>query len=254
MSWHAVDRAGLDLATGRPPGRGGAPSPACALASAPLMAWPAAVVDDAGARVPFASALGPGGERIEQLLDGIASTGPPPPLAPERLAALAGRTPAGKVRLPVAVVPVAVAARCCGAVDGEWLATVEARRAEPRPALAAAGRGEQLEAALHVAMLVATAHLDPVDDADVDDHVASGAVLWLLGGVVAWALLGSRPDPFAAWAELLAHRLWPVGPVDGRLVVVELGPRLLRGASCDDFPSEGGLARREPGGDRMDGR
>jgi hypothetical protein len=81
-----------------------------------------------------------------------------------------------------------------------------------------------MEAALHVAMLLATERLDPVDDTDVDAHVASGARLWLLTGAVVSALAGVDPDPFAAWARLVTAGWWPVGPSGDRLVVSASGP------------------------------
>jgi len=91
----------------------------------------------------------------------------------------------------------------------------------------AAGRGLALEAALHVAVLVAT---EPLDGGDAgpgpgaDRRIMSGNVLWLLGGAVANAMAAEGFDPFAAWAELLACGLWPVGPSGGRLVVARRWP------------------------------
>ena len=133
--------------------------------------------------------------------------------------ALARATPAGLVDLPVAVVDLREGVEAADRVDPEWLAAVDRRRAECRATVVAAGREEELEAALHAVMLVATERLDPPDDADVDQHVASGARLWLLAGAVASALSGPDPDPFAAWADLVTAGWWPIGPSDGRLVV-----------------------------------
>jgi hypothetical protein len=67
----------------------------------------------------------------------------------------------------------------------------DGQRTAWRAEVVAAGRAEDLEAALHVAMLVATERLDPADDVDVDAHAASGAQLWFLTGAVAAALAGA---------------------------------------------------------------
>ena len=99
---------------------------------------------------------------------------------------------------------------------------VEARREVPRAVLESHGRSLELEAALNLAMLLGTERLVGTAGVGGDDEaarVASGARLWLLGGAVAWALLDDPDDPFAAWGELVTGGLWPVGPVDGRLVV-----------------------------------
>ena len=207
MSWHAVDADGRALA-----GRGH-PSPAAALAAAPVPTWPLSVVGDDGRRVPFAGAVGAGGDAIGALLDRLAAAGG----GPVDVGRLAPATPAGPVDLPVDVVLLARGAAAAAAVDPSWLAAVDRRRAAGRHAVVAAGRGEELEAALHVALLLATERFDPADDADVDAHVASGARLWLLAGAVASALAGS--DAFAAWGRLVSAGWWPVGPVGGRLVV-----------------------------------
>lgn len=214
--WHAVDAEGRDLATGRPPGGRGRPSPIAALAAAPVAAWPLDVVGDDGRRLSVAQALGPGGDRVQCLLDEL--TGARGTLD---LEALARATPAGTVALPLAVVTLGVAVAAAGEVDRAWLAAVDHRRTGLRRALLDAGRGAAMEAALHVATLVATERLDPADDADVDAHVASGARLWLLTGAVVSALAGAAPGPFAAWGRLVAAGWWPVGPSGGRLVVSE---------------------------------
>jgi hypothetical protein len=215
--WHAVDGRGLDLATGRPPEAPGWGSPAAAVAAAPVVTWPLAVVDGSGARGGLAAALGPGGAAVERLLDGLAGA----PAAD--VEALAPSTPAGPVALPLDVegLPVAVAAQ--DRLDPAWLAEVERRRDTARAVLVAAGREAELEAALHVAMLLATERFDPADDTDVDAHVASGARLWLLTAAVASALAGADPDPFAAWARLVVAGWWPVGPCGDRLVLAHAG-------------------------------
>ncbi len=222
MTWHAVDGAGLALATGRPPQPPGATSPAAALAAAPVATWPITTVADDGRRVDVADALGPGGARVAVLLERLA-TRPPPP-ADLDLAALAQATPAGPVPAPLAAVGLAEAVEATARVDEAWLAAVDGCRSAPRAPLVAAGRGTELEAALHLAMLVATGPID--EGLPAEERVASGARVWLLGGAVAWALLGAGRDladtdvdPFEAWADLVSYGIWPVGPVDGRLVV-----------------------------------
>jgi len=230
VSWHAVDAAGLDLATGRPPRGAGWPTPATAVAAAPVATWPVAAAGQDGRTLDLAAALGPGGERVEALLEALAGrhapeAGPAPDSGPVRagegvdVEALARATPAGPVAHPLAVVDLAAGVEAAERVDRAWLAAVERRRSAPRRALAAAGRGAETEAAVHLALLMGTERLDPADDADVDAHVASGAQLWLLAGAVVSALSGAEPDPFAPWARLVAAGLWPVGPSGGRLVV-----------------------------------
>lgn len=221
MSWQAVDAGGTDLATGRPPRFPGAPTPAAAMARAPVVIWPLAAVDQAGRPVGLGEALGDGGRRVEDLVGRIATGARPPPELD--VGALARDTPAGTVDLPVDVVAAAVASQAARAVDRAWLTAVDDRRDEARDALVAAGRDEALEAALHVAVLVATGRLRAAED-DPASVVASGAWLWLLGGAVAWALRGLpvADDPFASWADLLSWGLWPVGPTGGRLVVGSL--------------------------------
>lgn len=207
VKWHAVDGYGRALSRGRS-------SPAAAVASAPVVRWPLTVVGDDGSRVALAEALGPGGDRVAQLLDALSDGG-----AGVDVESLARATPAGRVDLPLAILPLGAAVEAATRVDRDWLAEVDRRRTTGRRAVVGAGRNQELEAALHVAVLVATERLDPRDDADVDEHVASGARLWLLAGAVVSALRGAHPDPFASWAELIAGGWWPVGPSDGRLVV-----------------------------------
>jgi uncharacterized protein (DUF2345 family) len=172
-----------------------------------------AVAGDDGARLSLAGALGPGGDRVEALLDTVVRA------SGVDLEALAPATPAGTVDLPLVVLALPAGVEAAARVDHGWLADVDRRRAAGRDSLVAGGREEALEAALHVATLVATERLDPDDDGDVDAHVASGARLWLLAGAVASALGGVEPDPFASWARLVAGGWWPIGPCDGRLVV-----------------------------------
>ena len=209
----------------------GAVSPAAALAAAPVVSWPLEVVADDGRRVDVAAALGTGGRRVAVLLDRMATGTRPPPGSD--IAALAAATPAGPVDRPLAVVGFAEAVEATAAVDRAWLAAVDTCRSTARDLLTAAGRGVELEAALHLAMLLATTPVDGVAGASSggpgtsggagpDTTVArgaSGARLWLLGGAVAWALLGDEADPFSGWAELVTFGLWPVGPVGDRLVV-----------------------------------
>ena len=133
--------------------------------------------------------------------------------------ALAPATPGGTVSLPVEVVGLRAGVEAERELDRAWLAEVERRRDAARTALVAAGRRDELEAALNVTILLATERFDPADDTDVDAHVASGARSWLLTGAVASALAGTDPDPFDAWAHLVAAGWWPVGPCGGRLVI-----------------------------------
>lgn len=227
--WHAVDTAGRELASGAVPEAPGATSPAAALAGAPVVTWPLQVVADDGRRVGLAGALGSGGVAIERLLGdlrrgaagapGASVTASASVNASASVAALASATPAGPVDLPLAVVSLAEGVERSTEVDADWFEEVDRRRSAPRPELLAAGRGTELEAALHVTMLLATEALDPADDTDVEAHVASGAQLWLLAGAVTWALAGTGPNPFGPWSELVASGLWPVGPSGGRLVV-----------------------------------
>lgn len=232
MSWHAVDASGRDLATGRPPLGVGRSTPAAAVAAAPVAAWPLAVVGGDGRRLSLAGALGAGGARVEVLLDAlakaadddgsdddVAKAGADDDGSDDDVETLARATPAGTVHLPLAVVDLGAGVEAAARVDLDWLAVMDRRRAGARRALLAAGRGGELEAALHVAVLVATERLDPAGDADVEAHVASGARLWLLAGAVVSALVGTTPDPFAPWARLVTAGWWPVGPSGGRLVV-----------------------------------
>ena len=133
--------------------------------------------------------------------------------------ALVRATPAGTVDLPVVAVGLGEALEVAAEVDRAWLGAVEERRAAPRSLLTAHGREPQLEAALNLAMLLATERLGGQGD-ELGARVASGARLWLLGGVVGWALLATGDgDPFASWADLVSYGLWPLGPAGGRLVL-----------------------------------
>lgn len=221
LTWRAVDAGGRDPRTGRAPRGRASPSPAAALAAVPVATWPLHVVDDDGRQLTPARALGGGGDRVEALLDALTGRGG---LAPDLdVEALARATPAGAVGLPLAVMARPAAVEAAAEVDPAWLGEVDARRAAMRRAVVAAGRVAELEAALHVTMLVATERLDPVEEDDVGAHVASGACLWLLAGAVVSALAGADPDPFGGWARLVAAGWWPVGPSRRRLVVG--GPR-----------------------------
>ena len=223
VTWHAVNTDGRDVCTGRPPRGLGRPSPASALAATPVPAWPLAVV--AGdRRLSVADALGPGGGRVQRLLDALAAGDPVP--APGGVEALARATPAGTVDLPLAIVALPAGVQATAQVEPGWLAAVDRRRTACRQRLVTAGREDDMEAALHVSMLVTTEWLDPADDADEDAHVASGARLWFLAGAVVSALSGAEPDPFEAWARLVAGGWWPIGPSGGRLVVSAATPAL----------------------------
>ena len=217
LSWHAVDAGGRDLSSGAAPRAPGATSPAAALARAPVVTWPLQVMADDGRRMGLAGALGTGGIAIERLLGDLRRRAPVPPGA--SVAALASATPAGPVDLPLAVVCLAEGVERSAVVDAGWFDEVDRCRSAPRSGLLAAGRGTDLESALHVTMLLATEALDPADDTDVEAHVASGAQLWLLAGAVTWALAGTGSNPFGPWSELVAAGLWPIGPSGGRLVV-----------------------------------
>ena len=191
-------------------------SQAAVLAAAPVVSWPLTVAGEDGSRIELGRALGPGGDRVAELLDALFD---------ERavdVEALARATPAGPVDLPLATVTLHAAVEAAARVDPDWLAEVDRRRTECRRAVVAAGREDALEAALHVAVLVATERFDPQDDRDVDQHVASGARLWLLAGAVVSAMSGADPDAFAGWAQLVAAGWWPVGPSDGHLIVTRL--------------------------------
>ncbi len=172
----------------------------------------------------LAAELGPGGDRVERLLRGIcAARRPERPPAPSLTV----------VRDP------AVAAAAMDRVDPGWLEALDRRRGAARERLVATGREKQLDTAEHVAMLVATPRLDPADQTDPDARAVSGALLWLIGTVVADALAdpGGAPaangdgpgrdedddkdddDPLSGLAELLASGWWPIGPVDGAFLI-----------------------------------
>ena len=197
------------------------PSPAAALAAAPVATWPLVAVGGGGRTASLAQALGPGGDRVEGLLNALAGAA-----AVIDVEGLARATPAGTVDLPLAVVSLAEGAEAAALVDRAWFGAVDERRSQVRRSLVAAGRESELEAALHLVVLLATDRLDPADDDDVEAHLASGAQLWLLAGAVASALDGVEPDPFAPWACLVTGGWWPVGPSGGRLVVVRPTHRL----------------------------
>ena len=220
-SWYAVDASGRDLRTGGLPSRPGAASAAAALATAPVMTWPISVVAADHATWAVGEALGPGGNEVERMLDKLWR------FRHERLDVDMGdaarATPVGDVDLPLAQVSLQEAVDASAGLDRRWVADVNRLRSSPRSELLESGRGPQLEAALHVTMLLATEILDPDDDTDVAAHVTSGAQLWLLTAAVPWALAGTTPNPFSPWAELITSGLWPVGPCHGRLVVADAG-------------------------------
>jgi hypothetical protein len=217
-TWRAVDAHGRDPASGRLPSYPGAPSAAAALAAIPVATWPVTAVSSGGRTCTVAAVLGPGGGRVADLLDRLARRPP----RPARLATeeLLRRTPGGTVDLSPLVVGLADAVGAADEVDPAWMAVVEARRSAPRETLVDRGRGVELEAALNLAMLIGTEQVGDDDGAHVEARIASGARLWLLGGAVAWALAGGD-DPFGPWAELVSFGFWPVGPVDGRLVLCD---------------------------------
>jgi hypothetical protein len=220
VGWHAVDRWGQELASDRRPGEVpglGSPSPAVALAAAPVATWPPMALASDGRRVGLAAALGSGGDEVEALLSRLlASPGEGDEID---VPCCAATTPVGPVELPVAVVSLAEGVEVSASVDPAWMAAVEARRRAPRRMLVDAGRGDHLEAALHVGMLLTTEWLEPAEDAGPDARVASGAQLWVLSGAIAWALTARGVNPFGSWAHLVTSGLWPVGPTGGRLVV-----------------------------------
>ncbi|MCA1683576.1 MAG: hypothetical protein LC708_00365, partial [Actinobacteria bacterium] len=157
MTWHAVDASGRDLATGRPPGRDtGWPTPAASLAAAPIATWPMAVQGDDGRRLGLGPALGPGGDGVEALLDALSAPSAPAEGNGVDVEVLARATPAGVVGLPFALVGLGAGVKAAVGVDPAWLARMERRRSAPRRLLTAAGRELDMEAALHVAVLVAT--------------------------------------------------------------------------------------------------
>jgi hypothetical protein len=225
-TWRAVDAGGRDPATGRAPSYPGAPSAPAALAAVPIASWPLVTVSSGGRTLGLAEVLGPGGERVTELVDRLARRAPPPPGLP--VDQLARRTPAGTVDLPIAVAGLADAVGVADEVDPAWIAVVDERRSASRAGLVAGGRGVELEAALNLAMLLGTDGVDG-DRRALEARVASGARLWLLGGAVAWALAGGD-DPFGAWAELVSFGFWPVGPVRGRLVLCPPPARNAHGA------------------------
>lgn len=148
--------------------------------------------------------LGPGGERIARLLTGVCrarpGAGPVPP----------GTEPVDLTRAVAEMDRVA----------GAWLAGLGDHAERARTRLAADGRTDDLDTALHLAMLLATYRLGRVDDCGLDGadaRAVSGALLWLVSGAVTTALAGD--DGFHREAGLIAEGWWPVGPVDGRFLI-----------------------------------
>ncbi|MFG3439674.1 hypothetical protein ACGF0J_20720 [Nonomuraea sp. NPDC047897] len=153
----------------------------------------------------LAADLGPGGDRVDRLLRGLAGAGEP---ARSALPALVGTLPVRALsRVPACLMD---------RVDARWLAGLERRRHAARAALRAAGRDDRLELGEHVAMLLTTPLLEPADPDDADARAVSGAVLWLVGTLVATALAEDADDLLA---DLLGRGWWPVGPVDGAFLV-----------------------------------
>ncbi|TYK44028.1 hypothetical protein [Actinomadura decatromicini] len=173
--------------------------------------------------------LGPGGDRVAALLHGVSAHVPPdgahlpPDGAPRRGSEGLPKTLAGAPVRPAPDVPAALLDR----VAPDWLAELERRRHDARRRLHLTGRADRLELAEHVAMLVATPRLRPADPEDADALAMSGAILWLVGTLVAAALADDRAD---ALAELITCGWWPVGPVDGAFLTAPLDlPRRPRG-------------------------
>lgn len=191
------------------------------MAGAPVLAWPVRLVAGGGRTAGLAEALGEGGDRVEAVLAAVVAR--PADVDPARRAVLAAATPAGPVDLPVEVVPLALAPAASAGVDRGWLAAVDRRRDEARALLVGRGRAGHLEAAAHAAALLGTEHLAPGGGGEAG-QAASGALLWLLGGVVAWALAAPGSSPFDAWGELVVRGWWPLGPTGGRLAVARLDP------------------------------
>lgn len=220
--WHALDRHGATLTDGRRPTGPGAVSPAAALRAAPVVCWPIEVASG-DRRLALGQALGPGGDEVEDFLEdlvGDTHSGPDSAdaIASSELARLAASTPAGTISAALAVLDISAGARAAVDVEPRWLAEVAEVRQLPRDILAGAGRLDQLEAALHVSMLVAAGCLARGDDGP-SEQMASGGQLWLMVGVVAWALASPGKHPFQAWGQLLTRGIWPIGPSHGRLVV-----------------------------------
>lgn len=219
-----MDAEGRDLTTGQLPRTGsGKATAAAALAAAPVLTWPVAVACDDGRRMGMAAALGPGGPRVQSMLEAVAGSSDRQPVGDLDVEALARATPAGTVDLPLRIVEVGAAVEASAHAEADWAAAVERERLAAHHVLKVQDRVEDMEAALHLTMLLATERLDPADDTDMDAHIASGAQLWLLTGAVVSALAGTVPDRFAPWARLVAHRWWPVGPSAGHLVVAPTG-------------------------------
>ncbi|MGP4024129.1 AMP-binding protein [Actinomadura sp. 3N407] len=160
--------------------------------------------------------LGPGGDRVAALLHGMSAHLPADGAhVPRRGEAHVPESVAGAPVRLMRDVPAALLDR----VDPGWLARLEGRRHDARQRLTDTGRGDRLELAEHVAMLVATPRLRPADPGDADALAISGAILWLVGTLVATALTDDRDD---ALAELITCGWWPVGPVDGAFRIAPL--------------------------------
>ncbi|GGS61103.1 hypothetical protein GCM10010156_19830 [Planobispora rosea] len=184
----------------------------------------------------LAEDLGTGGRRVAALLDALTTHVPPasehvPPAGarprPEAGSGVPGGVPGEVAGLPVRLVREAPAT-LLDRVDPGWLVWLESRRSDARGRLVDAGREDRLDLAEHVAMLVATPRLHPADPGDADALTQSGAILWLLGTLVATSLADDRDD---ALADLIMHGWWPIGPLDGSFLIAPLDlPRRSRHA------------------------
>lgn len=183
---------------------------------APVLDWPVTLESADGRRMGLAGALGRGGVVVQSMLTRLLA--PRRPLVDVDIATLAAATPLGPMSLSLELVSLSEGVERAAAVPHDWMRAVDAERSSPRSSLVASGRELQLEAALHVTMVLATEALAPTGIDDVDERIASGAQLWLLGAAVTWALLGAG-NPFEPWAELVTAGLWPIGPSEQRLAV-----------------------------------
>ncbi|MDP9870194.1 MULTISPECIES: hypothetical protein [Streptosporangium] len=167
----------------------------------------------------LATELGPGGDRVERLLRGVCDA-----TRPSTAPGFTTPAPARPATRFTVVRDRATATAAMDLVDPGWLADLDRRRAAARSRLLDAGREEQLELAEHVAMLVATPRLDPADQTDPGARAVSGALLWLIGTVVAGALADGDGEEdedgtLAELTDLLTDGWWPIGRVNGRFLI-----------------------------------
>ncbi|WP_051865939.1 hypothetical protein [Streptosporangium roseum] len=167
----------------------------------------------------LAGELGRGGDRVERLLHGFCEA-----TRPSTAPGFTSPAPARPATRFTVVLDRGTAAATMDLVDPGWLADLDRRRAAARSRLLEAGREDQLELAEHVAMLVATPRLDPADPEDAEARAVSGALLWLIGTVVAGALAGGdggedEDGTLAELADLLESGWWPIGRVNGRFLI-----------------------------------